>query len=315
MWVQKTKAGTWQYFERYTEPVTNRKRVLSVTRKGHSKADIRAAQLYLDRKAEELNPGDNLTLHGLIERYVAYKYKNLKKQTAFTSENHLKRIESRLGKDTLVSSLTASYVRDKLSSDDPAKLNERLKHFKAMLRWGYRNDLIADISFLDKIVPNKTNPRLKLVDKFLEPSQVRAILDGMDIQIYRDVSEFLVLSGLRVSEAIALTTDDINVKAREISVTKTYAIQTGEITSTKTTASERILYMQNELLRCVKRILKTDSKNGIFLPYHGELLHYDAYRQYLGDVAQHVLGRRITPHIFRHTNVALLAANGIQGPF
>ena len=68
------------------------------------------------------------------------------------------------------------------SGKDAVTLNEYLIRLKALLRWAYRNDYIADISYLDKIERFRTDPhRLKIQDKFLEASELSDLLSGMKV--------------------------------------------------------------------------------------------------------------------------------------
>lgn len=43
----------------------------------------------------------------------------------------------------------------------------------------------------------------------------------------------------------------------------------------------------------------------------GQYIHYDAFRKYLRELSERVIGRRITPHALRHTTASLLIADGI----
>ena len=59
-----------------------------------------------------------------------------------------------LGKDTIVERITAGYVREQLlkTGDSNGTMNERITRFKALMRWGYVNDYVADVHFLDKLL-------------------------------------------------------------------------------------------------------------------------------------------------------------------
>lgn len=84
-----------------------------------------------------------------------------------------------LGNDVLAGSLNSGYIRKCFmgSGKDAVTLNEYLIRLKALPRWAYRNDYIADISYLDKIERFRTDPhRLKIQDKFLEASELSDLL-------------------------------------------------------------------------------------------------------------------------------------------
>jgi hypothetical protein len=43
-------------------------------------------------------------------------------------------------------------------ADDPTTYNTRLREFKLVIRWGYKDDLVDDIAYLDKLSPAKAPP-------------------------------------------------------------------------------------------------------------------------------------------------------------
>ena len=60
--------------------------------------------------------------------------------------------------------------------------------------------------------------------KFLESDELRELIDSMGGNTtYQLLTRFLVLSGVRVGEAFALTLKDVNMTAQSIVVDKTYS--------------------------------------------------------------------------------------------
>ena len=80
-----------------------------------------------------------------------------------------------------------------------------MKRFKSILRWGYNNDFIDDIAYLEKLtpLPDRTY-REKIEDKFLETDEYISLVKGMNVVIWKLLTKFLALSGIRIGEAIAL---------------------------------------------------------------------------------------------------------------
>ena len=118
-----------------------------------------------------------------------------------------------LGKDTIVERITAGYVREQLlkTGDSNGTMNERITRFKALMRWGYVNDYVADVHFLDKLLkfPDKEKKE-KLADKFLESTELTTLLKNMDVDKWRMLTALTALSGMRIGEAIALHSSDID---------------------------------------------------------------------------------------------------------
>ena len=135
-------------------------------------------------------------------------------------------------------------------------------------------------------------------------------MDGL----WKLLTQFLVLSGLRIGEAIDLTIDDIDIENRIIDVNSTFSLTTFKSSSVKTEKSNRQVYIQDELMTVVESVqaCRSDFPDcKAFFPAQGGKLSYNAYRKYLREHSENVLGRRITPHYLRHSHVAYLAEAGI----
>jgi integrase len=142
----------------------------------------------------------------------------------------------------------------------------------------------------------------------------------MEVERFKLLTEFLILSGFRIGEVIALNDSDVDLDEREINVDKTCDPRTHVCGSTKTETSCRTVYMQDELYECCKRIkqfvrleqVKYGYRSDIFIPrQNGSYLCYCSYYDYFGRNTEKLLGRRLTPHSLRHTHTALMAEAGV----
>lgn len=134
----------------------------------------------------------------------------------------------------LLDRIDATYVNAKFQAAGltPTAYNGQLKYFKALIRWGYRNDYIKDASFLDKVIRAKDPiQKAKLQEKYMEPEELALFINGLESKHWKLLSRFLVTSGLRVGEAIALDRSDIGDEY--ISVNKTYSLTIHAISSVK----------------------------------------------------------------------------------
>lgn len=326
MWSQKTKTGKYQYFERYKDPMTGKQKVTSLTLKGNSRTDQNAARDALrDRIRLLVLPtasDPEITFKDLVTRYLQYQKETLKPQTVAINTMKFRTIRRSIGDDTLVSALNAPYVRHAMAAESPTTYNEHLKHFKACMRWAYREEIISDISFLERLPKLKEpTPQEKDAQKYLEKDELQKVLAGMKEKDWELLTRFLVLTGLRIGELIALTISDVDLSARNISITKTYSTITNAISSTKTDSSRRDVYIQDDLLPVCREIFdrrrslkeKFGTKTDLFFPdIDGGYMQYAAYAKYLRENTERLIGRALSPHALRHTHVALLAENGIS---
>lgn len=325
MWSQKLKSGNVCYYERYKDPLTGRTRTATVTLKPTGrKSDAWIAETFLKQKIERLTAKQevHLTFDKLCDKYVEHQGKEYKKQTQAAAVARMRRLVSLIGADVYADKLTAPIVEDRLSAEKNVTYNERLTRFKALMRWAYQSGYVDNISYLDRL-QKKRVPPVRVIDaeKYLEHDEIDALLACMTIEKWRLLTEFLILSGLRIGEAIALNDKDVDTEHRYIHVTKTYSMQIHEISTTKTEMSERDVYMQDELLKCSMEIKKYMKEEQMKYAYRtvlfisdddGNFFHYDAFRQYFGDCCERTIHRRLTPHALRHTHRATC---GIRCPF
>lgn len=318
MWTQVLESGKVRYFERYTD-ATGKSRIASVTLPDARKSTEKVARIKLTEKIGKTPQSGaqrvTLTFGAMLTKYKAYLAREMKPQTALAADYQFRKIENTIGSDTMLTALSASYVRECLYADGSnSKYNERLKHFKAAMRWAYSEDLIENIDFLDKLVRKESKERkIALKDKYLEDDELAALLDGMKIEKWRLLTEFLVLSGLRIGEAMALTQKDVDLKEREIRINKTYSLVLNAVSDgAKTDSGERAVSIQDELLDCIHRINAImPRRRKLFFDYDG-YINYPVYCKYFRENTEKFVGRRLTPHALRHTHVALLAAAGIS---
>lgn len=181
-----------------------------------------------------------------------------------------------LGESTLVSRLNAGYVKEHFLSPEegPGTFNERLARFKALIRWGYENDYIADIRYLDKIKPmHDREKKEKLQEKFLEAYELKKLLNAMTVQKWRYLAKLTALSGMRCGEAIALHMDDVDFQNHTITVSKTYDVVNKISTPPKTLCSNREIYMQPELERLCHEIRRYTLTGRMKYGYQTDFVH------------------------------------------
>lgn len=322
MWIEQ-RGDHYIAIERYKDYLTGKTRRVSVpmekdTAQARKRAE-RALQAKIDAQAEKPS---TVTLEALKTAYIAYQKRTVKASTVKRNDTILSIVVGIIGKDALCDRLTAGSIMTALTATgkENVTVNTYLTRLKAMLRWGYQNDMCPDIAGKLKPLPDRSE-REKISDKFLEKKDLKKLLDGMEVEQWRNLSRLLALSGLRIGEAVALTYDDIDVNARIIHVNKTFAPTTKTVTSPKTADSVRDVYMQDELLKLCKKLLTGAKLNALergyssrllFCDAYGKHISYDVYEKYLRENSERILGRKVTSHIMRHTMTSLFAEAGVD---
>ncbi|MGL6202091.1 MAG: tyrosine-type recombinase/integrase [Lachnospiraceae bacterium] len=333
MWVEKSKNGKFKFVERYTDPMTEKSKKISVTFDKDNRETRKTAYDVLQKRIDDLlstrsTDVDKLTFKDLVERYRKYQQKTVKPSTYRRNYHATTTLMKILGEDTLISKLNASYIKDCLleSGNEANTLNEHIIRLKALLNWAFDNDLLEDISFLRKVKPFKSQTKkAKIEDKYLEPEELQTLLKGMDHCMYWFyLAKFMSLSGLRVGEAAALERKDVDLKEHTIYVTKTYDFNNLYLSETpKTDTSNREVFIQPELEALIKEIniynatrklqYGYQNPNQIFMPSkEGDYISYYAFNKYLKEKSNKVLGREVTTHILRHTHSSLLYSQDVD---
>ena len=203
MWTEKMKNGKVRFVERYIEPLTGQTKKVSVVFDKNTTATRKQATEVLQARINDALSStclyvkqDNLTLEELVDLYRSYQQNAVTASTYRRNYYATETMLKLLGADTLAKNLSAGYVKSRIikKDDAPYTVNERIRRFKAMIRWGYENDFISDIKYLDKIkpLPDK-EAREKLEHKFLEKSDVKCLLDAMKVKHWYYLTSLMAL--------------------------------------------------------------------------------------------------------------------------
>lgn len=328
MWVEETKNGKYKFIERYTDYLTDKIKRVSVTMDRNTPQSRKIAQKALDAKIDkaiQAKRKNSITLKELVISYQESQKLTVKASTYTRNAYACKSLLKILGESIIVDRITAAYVKERFlhSGRDNGTLNEFLKRYKALIRWGYHNDLIENISYLDKIERfSDISHKEKIQDKYLEFSELKTLITGMTEERWILLTEFLALSGLRFGEAAALLKEDVDIKNNFIHVTKTFDSINLVTTSPKTLCSNRDVYIQPELSAICRSIRAYMLRQSLRYGYEptelfladitGKHIPYYTYNKYLRENSLRLVGRAITPHALRHTHASLLLENGIN---
>lgn len=331
MWSEVQKNGTVKYCERYTDPLTEKVKKVTVTMPKASPQNKNKAMRILSGKIEtalQYKEADRkTTLSELQEIYINNQELRLKKSTTDRNNRITASMVKLLGEDIIVNNLTAQYLNDCLSASNKpvSTINTYLTRFKAMLNWGYQNDWHDNYRLISKIklFDDRSDPE-DTADKYLEPNEISRLLEYIQNQglwSWYYATHILLLTGLRVGELIALQDDDVDLTGKVIHITKTYDYIHGLVTTPKTDDSVRDIHIQPELDSVLKKcrlwrrevFLERGLSSSLLLPdmHTGSYMSYGAYRKFIRETTERELHHRISPHKLRHTHASLLAAAGM----
>ena len=175
---------------------------------------------------------------------------------------------------------------------------------------------------------NKKNSEIQYFSKeqckeLIEES--RRIYDYNNKNVYRlgELVPFLIFTGLRIGEAIALEWKDIDYKNKTITVNKNVvevkSKETGKYIlekqdSTKTDSSTRIIPISNNAMECIKNLKEINGdKKFIFASQTGQYISPSNFNRMFRGI-QKALNYEVTLglHSLRHTFATLMLNNGID---
>lgn len=305
--------------ERVQDARTGLTKIVSVKCSGNGIKAQQEAHRKLQAKIKKLSE-TNYLFFNVIDTYLKEFAPVWKPSTHTRITCHFRQLKKIIG-DGYMDNITAGYIRVKLSESGKSNrtINDYQETLKTFWKWAYRNDFVKSPEVADKLFSLPDQPQKERIqDKYLEPWEVKKILEAAEEQD-RLFAEFLVLTGMRVSEAIALNESD--VWGDIIRIDKTYDQANNIITAPKSIKSRRDIHVQPELAEVIRKMrdfVQQEKKifgfdSNIFYPdADGNYFEYGRFNRHIGDLSEELLGRRITPHIFRHTHCSMLVAKGMS---
>lgn len=315
MWIEKTPSG-FRAVERYKDHLTGKEKRVYVSIEKNTASTRKLAEKIIQDKirSKQEEQSQDVPFSELVDAWLNYQKYNVKESSYISYSFSARRIIKAIGRDTLVDCLTARYVNQQINRyyDSPSAQNGFIKRFKAIIIWGFDNDYVRDISWLNKLKTRKDIKRkIVLADKYLERNELNELLSSIEVARWKELTLFLALTGMRIGEALALEYTDIDLQNRQILITKTLSETTHKVQSAKTESSIREVYIQDQLYPLCATLKNRASDNRFISPLLFFKCNKVSYYKYITRTSEKILGKQISPHALRHTHVALLAENGI----
>ncbi len=325
MYCEKLSNGKVRYIQTYKDYLSgaNRK-VYAVFDKDTSRNRMLAAQQLsakIEQKRSENGFGKDLYVTTLKERYLAYLARQNKESSMIVIRSQMNTLSELLG-NIHIKNVTAALVNQRLleTNRNNKTINAYISRWKMFYRWCYSQGYVENTDCADRLTKFKTEPpRLRNIQKYLERSELTAVLSNIENERMRYFAKFLALTGCRIGEATALLESDVDMENRTITINKTYSHETHKSSSTKTETSERTIYIQDELFQMLREYrawrLRDLFRNAadtdyLFYSAHYKPFCHSKFRDAFSEATLKVTGRRLTVHSLRHTHASLLFEQG-----
>lgn len=248
-------------------------------------------------------------------------------------DNHVLPLFGHFRLDKLTTPLIQSIINDlakKANNNEPkAFLHYDKIHAlnKRILQYGVTMQVIDFNPARDVILPRNTQKAKRDKVKHFENAELKEFmdyLDGLDQSRYRNIYEitlykFLLATGCRINEALALSWSDIDFENGSVSITKTLNSK-GKLNSPKSKASLRDIDIDNNTIQLLKTYQLRQVQEAWKLRRKEKVVFSDFIHDY---PSNKTLGTRLRTrfkkagvpnigfHGFRHTHASLLLNTGI----
>lgn len=231
-----------------------------------------------------------------------YKAPNLKPSTMKSLQGSLKIVFQRLG-DKDLTQITTEDLQALLLGIQGGRARDMCKGYleQAFRKAFLRGLILKDPCEALEIKKHRQEHRNALTRQ--QQAQFLAALDGITT---KPLLVFLLATGLRVGEALALTFADIDFHDKTVSVNKNVVFIEGkriDQDTTKSAAGVRIVPIPEEVMNLLPK--RTDDQDLVF-PYA-----YSGVRSALRRISN-ALGFTVTAHLLRHTYATRLEEAGIS---
>ncbi|MFS0822129.1 tyrosine-type recombinase/integrase [Bacillus sp. 1P02SD] len=255
---------------------------------------------------------DEITLDAVFDHNISFKTYKDKTIRRRTNEYNL-HIKPRFG-DMKIKDITTQqvlefqrYLMDKLNSPESARTiyaNFKVLINHAVRFFGLKNDPTLQVPAM---------PRGQKRIDFIKREEFDAKVQQINMHFYKEMTQLIFYTGLRVGEALALTWKDIDFENKQIDINKAWDFENKKITSVKTKASEAIVPMPDLLVDILTKLKKKSEEKiygfteeyyvfGGMTPYH-----YSHYHKKYKEVFPNL---RI--HSLRHSYAAYLINKGVD---
>lgn len=184
--------------------------------------------------------------------------------------------------------------------------------------YAYKTGIVDKQNSFDRVIKPKKKKGEKRETEFLEIEELRELLDAIDDPMWKIYFRLLAFTGMRKGESLALKWTDLDFKNKTVEISKTVTLGMGNIpyvTSTKTTAGNRTISLDDETLQALKDYRSTQSPipmNGyIFSSAKGKPIPLSKpYVRLQSALKRTSIEKKINVHSLRHTHCSMLFAAG-----
>ena len=338
MWVEKRKDNRYKFVEQYRDPLTDKKKRVSITYDKNTSHTRKEAQLLLEKRvqdklkhAQDGTIKKGVTLGEVVKEWTPIYKAKVRISTYEAGLKHLSKLQQEIPFDTLVSKLNdrliANVIENMLYKENYTTPYAKmiLSKINALLKHSYQKGYIATLPHPTDLIEWKPyNKKGDISKKYLDDDELKKTLRyiAKRSQVQADVLEWEYLSGMRIGEILSLRLNDLTrVKnVYDVHVHRTMYYVGQRLADfifknyTKTDSGFRHVIMPAKANSIIKRNTNGKSANDLLFtsgpnnrPVNPPNINYNL-KKAKTDLK---IDKTLTTHTFRHTHVSKLAEMGI----
>lgn len=162
--------------------------------------------------------------------------------------------------------------------------------------------------------PNMIKKKKSSENNFWEIEEYNKFINSVEDEYKRDLYEFMFLTGLRIGEFCALQWNDVDLINKQLTISKSLSAVTSEITSPKSTNSNRTIQLPNKVINKLKKryaiIFQLEGFNDNFFLYkYKTYISISTFRRWFNKDVKSSGVKKITVHGLRHSHTSYLLSN------
>ena len=339
---KKIKNGLWECRgEASPHPETGKRRQLK--RRGRTKkvaqTRLRNALKLLDDHYIDLELHESISFRDLANDWLEhYKLTGVRPNSIRIRSDHINILNKHIGAKPFARLQHRQFqlLINKLSQRYAINSIKNIRTTLNLIgRHAVLNKVVISNPVADVYIPNNLKTPVQTEAKgFYDTEELQLFLEAVNLyglELDRERFYLFAFTGLRNGELCALKIQDIDFHEKTLRVNKTLRNKTGniknyEIGPPKTAGSNRIIHLNESLLKMLERLVhrynhykkmygsKFHDEHFLFCRYDGYPYHQLAVNLRMQRLLKKTNIDKLTPHGLRHTHISLLAEAGVDLP-
>lgn len=321
------RGKTWQYTISHT--VNGKRRQV---RKGgfSTKKEAATAALEIEKtlKIDGFNLNDKTIFSDYFRRYKEiFKDPFISGSTKKHYNSTLYAIEQYFGTSRAIQDITKADYQEFITHYGSTRAKETVVKLNSHIRACVNNAIdegIIRIDFTKNVKIKYTVQAKSDDDKFMEVDEAKKLIKACYENLNKSNAYYMILlgicGGLRFSEIVGLTVDDLDFKNNTISINKTwqYLKRTGaQFAPTKNESSKRVIAMDKKIMGVFKKFIIKSVPNEYGLIFFSPASKYlvlsnSDVNKILKSTCKELCIQEITMHALRHTHASILLAKNVS---